>query len=344
MHILFGEIEAGEQQLEKAREGLETYRRAVLKAAISGELTQDWRERNPPNESGANHLVRILRERHAIWQKVKLTDAMTNNGTSKRRVANLKYDDPEASNVSDLPDLPRGWVWATVDQVCWLMQYGSSAKCSTEDDGVPVLRMANIQAGLIDYTRLKHLPWDHHEFPQLFLANGDVLFNRTNSAELVGKTAVYDGACMPCSFASYLIRLRLVGIMPEYFAYYLNSAYGRAWIVANKTQQVGQANVSGGKLKRMCIPVPPEVEQREIVRRAEASFAAATILDNDETIWSGSISLRQSILTSAFSGKLVPQDPNDEPATELLARLRAGKAATSAIRRTKPRRFQKAAQ
>ena len=168
---------------------------------------------------------------------------MTNNGTC--RVANLKYDDPEASNVSDLPDLPRGWVWATVDQVCSaLMHTAHPPKCSTEDDGVPVLRMANIQAGLIDYTRLKHLPWDHDVFPQLFLANGDVLFNRTNSAELVGKTAVYDGVCMPCSFASYLIRLRLVGIMPECLRLYLKSAYGRAWIVANRTQQVGQ-NASG---------------------------------------------------------------------------------------------------
>jgi type I restriction enzyme S subunit len=224
------------------------------------------------------------------------------------------------------------------------MQYGSSAKCSTNADGVPVLRMVNLQAGVVDYTRLKYLPGDHVEFPELFLTNGDVLFNRTNSAELVGKTAVYDGKRAPCSFASYLIRLKLVGLLPEYFAYYLNSAYGRAWIIANKTQQVGHANVSGGKLKGLCIPVPPEAEQREIVRRTEESVATAAILEGDETIWSGQTNLRQSILAAAFSGKLVPQNSSDEPAAELLSRLRENKATVPEIRRTKPRNLQGATQ
>ena len=114
------------------------------------------------------------------------------------------------TNISELPELPEGWCWATVDQVSTTVKYGSSAKTSLDLEGVPVLRMGNIQEGTLNLERLKHLPLDHSEFPKLLLANGDLLFNRTNSAELVGKTAVYRGRPDPCSFASYLISVRMI--------------------------------------------------------------------------------------------------------------------------------------
>lgn len=319
---LFGEIEAGEQELEKAREGLAAYRRAILKAAVTGELTREWREKNPPNETGADLLARILVERRAAWESssTKLTMNDEALGASARK---KRYQEPEPLNTADLPKLPPGWTWANVDQLCWFMQYGSSAKCTSEPSGVPVLRMGNIQDGQIDYDNLKYLPEDHPEFPDLLLDAGDVLFNRTNSAELVGKTAVYDGRKKLCSFASYLIRLKLTGVMPEYFSYVLNSSYGREWIAKNKSQQVGQANVSGGKLKKLCIPVPPKAEQQEIVRKVEELLGAANDLETNNSIWVDSVRLRESILAAAFSGKLVPQDPADEPAAALLQRLKA---------------------
>src|SRR5437762_3297227 len=104
--------------------------------------------------------------------------------------------------------LPRGWCWATVEEVIEQCQYGSSAKTSEDCDGVPVLRMGNIQDGRLDLTDLKYLPAGHDEFPKLLLQAGDLLFNRTNSAELVGKSAVYSGVPSPCSYASYLVALR----------------------------------------------------------------------------------------------------------------------------------------
>lgn len=319
---LFGEIEAGEQELGKAREGLAAYRRAILKAAVTGELTREWREKNPPNETGADLLARILVERRAARESssTKLTMNDEALGASARK---KRYQEPEPLNTADLPKLPPGWTWANVDQLCWFMQYGSSAKCTSEPSGVPVLRMGNIQDGQIDYDNLKYLPEDHPEFPDLLLDAGDVLFNRTNSAELVGKTAVYDGRKKLCSFASYLIRLKLTGVMPEYFSYVLNSSYGREWIAKNKSQQVGQANVSGGKLKKLCVPVPPKAEQQEIVRKVEELLGAANDLETNNSIWVDSVRLRESILAAAFSGKLVPQDPADEPAAALLQRLKA---------------------
>src|SRR4051812_12697899 len=97
-------------------------------------------------------------------------------------------------------ELPEGWTWATGDELATRVDYGSSAKTNENSEGVPVLRMGNILEGRLDLRDLKYLPANHDEFPRLFLEAGDILFNRTNSAELVGKAAVYAGRPLPCSF------------------------------------------------------------------------------------------------------------------------------------------------
>src|SRR5688572_27326807 len=111
--------------------------------------------------------------------------------------------------VRDGNSLPAGWCRAKIADCADFIQYGSSAK-TRSSFGVPVLRMGNLcQNGSLDLTHLKYLPETHSEFPLLLLRAGDLLFNRTNSADLVGKTAAYKGVPSPCSFASYLIRIRL---------------------------------------------------------------------------------------------------------------------------------------
>src|SRR6185437_4943080 len=137
------------------------------------------------------------------------------------------------------------------------------------------------------------------------------------------------GQLAPCSFASYLIRLKAVGVAPNYLSYYINSVYGRRWVAENKSQQVGQANLSGGKLKTLGIPVPPMAEQQVIVERVEAALPAAKELATAGRGSFDSTALRQSILSLAFSGQLVPRDPGEEPALVLLERLRARKFSAS---------------
>ena len=187
-----------------------------------------------------------------------------------------------------------------------------------------MLRMGNIVDGRLELRELKYLPADHTEFPELLLEKGDLLFNRTNSAELVGKTAVFGGVPLPCSFASYLIRVRLnPGVSPHLVSFSLNGPRGRIWIREVVSQQVGQANVNGSKLAGYVVPFPPLAEQQRIVAEVErrlsiADEAEATI----EAALARAERLRQAILKRAFEGKLVPQDPNDEPASVLLERIR----------------------
>lgn len=205
----------------------------------------------------------------------------------------------------------------TVDQ-----RYGSSAKTSRGGD-VPVLRMGNIVNGALDYSDLKYLPADHPDLGECLLQPGDVLFNRTNSPELVGKSAVFEGEDRLVAFASYLIRVRLDdAIDPRWAATVLNGPDGRRYIERVRTQQVGQANVNGTKLKEFPIPVPPRDTQHERLARLDTGRAwMRRVTDEVARAQRRVAQLRQAILAAGFSGRLVEQDPADEPGSGLLERI-----------------------
>lgn len=303
---LFAEIEEGDQALRTARDGLEVLRRALLKAAVTGELTRDWRERNKLGETGQDLVDRIRAEN-------------ANEATSTGRGPHVRH--PEPDQALNLFELPGGWAWARLGELTSDMEYGTSEKCAYEFDGLPVLRMGNIDFGRLDYEDLKFAPASSN-VP--ILKDGDVLFNRTNSAELVGKSAVFRGERNPCSFASYLIKIRFDRVLPDLIVSWINSPFGRSWITMEKSQQVGQANLSGGKLKALPVPVPPTAEASVIVRRlSDARSAMSDTLALLDAEAADAARLRQSVLKAAFEGRLVPQDPADEPAAALLARLKS---------------------
>ena len=218
------------------------------------------------------------------------------------------------------------WPIETIGEHALLVEYGTSSKTSADGPGIPVLRMGNIQRGQLDWSVLKFLPKAHLDFPRLILQPGDLLFNRTNSAELVGKAAVYDDP-RPASFASYLIRVRFGPTVDARWAnLVINSPRGREYIGSVVSQQVGQANVNGTKLRRFPLPIPPLAEQRarceaharlaEDVVRMEASVAAARKRGE---------ALRRGVLSAAFEGKLTGRH-TDAEVVEAAAAERDGEA------------------
>lgn len=204
--------------------------------------------------------------------------------------------------------LPVGWGACRLHEVAQLVEYGTGSKTSEAagPEAVPVLRMGNLKGGRLDLSRLKYLPGCHADFPKLLLRPGDLLFNRTNSAEHVGKSAVFHGEMEAASFASYLIRVRFTAdVLPEWANIVINSPFGRSYVASVVSQQVGQANVNGTKLKGFPLPLPPVETQRALVDEHEEllvnlrRLAQTTTLHRERTQ-----ALRRSLLAAVFSGRL----------------------------------------
>lgn len=200
--------------------------------------------------------------------------------------------------------LNKKWVWKKLGDLCEQVEYGSSAK-SQQEGMIPVIRMGNIQNGQLNWDNLVYTS-DKEEILKYKLRHNDVLFNRTNSPELVGKTAIYKSE-RPAIFAGYLIRIHrdeklLDG---DYLSYFLNSKialdYGRTVV----SSSVNQANINGSKLKGYPIPVPSIEEQRNIVVKLDALREETQRL---ESLYQRKIAaldeLKQSLLQQAFRGQL----------------------------------------
>lgn len=257
-------IEAAEEKLRSAgrhvsaaRDAAERIRAAVLAAACSGRLTEDWRESNADTPS----LAQVLLKRQSTKEVRSPSDGQ--------------------AIALPLPEFPNSFVVSTIGAVSDLIEYGTSKKCDAPASvGIPVLRMGNIQRGELDLSDLKYCRSDN-ELRRLRLQDGDLLFNRTNSPELVGKSAVFHSKKF-MSFASYLIRVRVVNELadPDYVNFWINSAWGREWAQLAKTDGVSQSNINGSKLALMPIPLPPIDEQHAIVERASRMLAKADAIEN----------------------------------------------------------------
>jgi type I restriction enzyme S subunit len=210
------------------------------------------------------------------------------------------------------------------------LMYGSSAK-SAAAGKVPVLRMGNIQHGELDWSDLVFTS-DKREIERYALRPGDVLFNRTNSPELVGKTALYRGE-RPAIFAGYLIRIRCSNrMLPEYLTYCLNSPAGRNYCRAVKSDGVSQSNINSRKLAAFQLPCPSIPDQREIVERIQAGLSKLASIANQASRARDLIaSLLLQVVNQALTGRLATSDPGDEAAVIQIERLVAAKK----LRKTK---------
>ena len=204
--------------------------------------------------------------------------------------------------------------------LCRELKYGTSEK-SLSVGKIAVLRMGNItNVGTIDYSNLVYS--SNNEHIKLYsLEKDDLLFNLTNSSECVGKTAIYKKE-QPAIYAGYLIRIRPILIFSDYLNTVMNSSYYRNWCYNVKTDAVNQSNINAQKLSQLMIPIPPLKEQeRIVVEVAKWISLIDTIKNSKEDLQTTIKQAKSKILNLAIHGKLVPQDPNDEPAIELLKRI-----------------------
>ena len=227
-------------------------------------------------------------------------------------------DKPHYENVPF--EVPAGWEWTEVASFTYDLLYGTSEKSSNEGS-VPVLRMGNItRYGTIDYTDLVYSSNDD-DIIKYQLQKNDLLFNRTNSSEWVGKTAIFK-ADTPTIYAGYLIRVRCILLCPDYINLVMNSSYHRNWCNQVKTDAVNQSNINAQKLSKLLIPIPPYQEQLRIVKEVQRWTDVIDDLEESKQNLQDAIKQTKSkVLDLAIRGKLVPQDPTDEPASELLKRI-----------------------
>lgn len=228
----------------------------------------------------------------------------------------------------DIPfEIPQGWEWCRLRGVIYPPKYGTSSKSLSNGD-VPVLRMGNIQDGKVVYDKLvfSNNVEDNRKY---LLQDGDLLFNRTNSAELVGKTAIFKGN-RHVIYAGYLILLRPIKTNSEYLNYIFSSPYVRSYCKEVKTIGVQQCNINAEKVSQLLVPIAPFEEQMRIVDKIKEVLPSVdkySISQYNLDLLNVSLSecLKKSILQEAIQGRLVPQITEEGTAKELLEQIKKEK-------------------
>ncbi len=319
--------------LKRVQANLKRYRASVLKAACEGRLVPTEaelaRKEGRSYESGEQLLTRILKERRAKWEADQLAESSAAGKAAYGQDWKGRYLEPRSVDPARLPELPAGWSWTNLQQLKLFSLYGprfsSSSYCP---DGVIVLRTTDISEwGSVDASSAPRLRLSEQELAGYQLLRHDLVFTRTGAT--VGKVAVFDDDIQAIPGA-FLIQYRLAA-PPEtvwYTYYFFKSIPGQNALIRGAAG-VGRPNLNAPRIEATPIPLPPVAEQARIVRKVKELLTAVGKRQEEVAVAHRKVDrLRQSILQRAFSGKLVPQDPNDEPAAVLLERIRAERAVT----------------
>jgi type I restriction enzyme S subunit len=325
---LLSDLDAGVAELKAAQKKLVQYRQSLLKAAVEGALTAEWRTSNQPKETGTQLLERILIERRARWEAKQLAKFKEQDKAPPKDWQS-KYPEPVKPDTSDLPELPDGWVWASVDCLLAGIETGKSFKCverSPSFDETGVVKVSAVSWGEYNEQESKTCTIEERVNPDLFVKAGDFLFSRANTVELVGACVIAKTVTLKVMLSDKILRLVLVhDNMKPWLLYLLRSRIGRKQIEVLATgNQESMKNIGQERIRSIAIPIGPEDEIICVIALVEQGLVSATLqLSENEFALKQSAAQRKNILKAAFSGQLVPQDPNDEPAIVLLERIRA---------------------
>ena len=312
---------AVKEELEVIKPLLDQFRQSVLAAAFRGDLTKDWREQNPDVEPAEVLLERIRVERRRRWEEAELEKMKAKGKVPKDDKWKKKYKEPEPIDTESLPELPYGWCWVNLEELSEI-ELGKMLDRGKEQKGklIPYLRNINVRWDSFDLDDLLTMDFENHELERFGLKKGDILVCEGGEP---GRCAVWELENSEIKYQKTLHRLRP----------FLD--FSRYWIVYHLKLDAVQGTISnycsGSTIKHLTkvlfqkypIRLTNFEEQKEIVRRIESLFKLA---DNIEQQYQQAEldleTLNQSILAKAFRGELVPQDPNDEPASVLLERIK----------------------
>lgn len=331
---LLSDLDAGVAELKAAQRKLKQYRQSLLKAAVEGALTAEWRARNKPTETGAQLLDRILSERRARWEAKQL-NKFKEQGKTPPKDWQKKYPEPVQPDTSDLPVLPEGWVWASVDQLT-PGDLTNGRSVPTAQAGAKVLRLTAVKEGRIDLREFKVGAWSEEDAKSFAVVEGDLLIVRGNgSLTLVGRAGLVGHVVDQVAYPDTMIRLRVMDsvVSSSWVGLVWDSSLVRTHLERRARTSAGIYKIAQPDIATAPVPVPGVAEQARIgelfQQQLEQIIAMQTMLEAG--LWH-SAAQRQNILRAAFAGQLVPQDPNDEPASVLLERIRAERAAQAAVK------------
>lgn len=314
IETLFARIDKGEEALRDAQKLIKRYRQSVLKAAVTGELTRDWREANRDKLEPASELLdRILEKRRA------------------KRSGRGNHEEVAVPQLDELPRLPSGWCWASMDQLGEVL--GGLTKNSKRQNmptRLPMLRVANVYQGRLSLEDVHETGLTEKELTKVRLEPADLLIVEGNgSKEQIGRMAIWQNELPEAVHQNHLIKARLAEKkLAEFILDWFQSPIGRRVIEVVASSTSGLYTLSLSKVRALPVPLPSLKEAQEIARKIHQQQTQLDALSEVCVLeLKRSAAMHQSILKTAFSGQLVPQDPNDEPASELLARIRAEREA-----------------
>ncbi len=338
---LLTDLDAGVAELKSAQKKLAQYRQSLLKAAVEGALSAQWREVNPATEDGAQLLERILQERRARWEAKQLAK-FAEQGKRPPKEWQKKYPEPVQPDTTDLPQLPEGWVWASLEQISEI-QGGIQKQPSRvpKENKYPFLRVANVARGKLKLDDVHDIELFTGELERLALVAGDILIVEGNgSLAEIGRCAVWDGSIENAVHQNHLIRVRPIIVNSQFVETWVNSLGGIDKLTKLAVTTSGLYTLSVKKISKIPVPIAPLTEQESAIQTLIESLSALYLQEQSiELSLKQCAAQRQNILRAAFAGQLVPQDPTDEPASVLLEGIRAQRMEQA--KQPKPRKTKK---
>lgn len=321
---LFSDLDAGVAELKAAQRKIGQYRQSLLKAAVDGTLTAEWRKQNKPRESGAQLLERILTERRARWEAKQLAK-FKEQGKTPLKDWQKKYPEPVQPDTANLPTLPQGWVWSSMGE-CFHVAVGATPsrnKPSYWGGSIPWVSSGEVKFSRITATKEMITEDGFNNSSTQINPVGSVLLGMIGEGRTRGQVAILDveAANNQNCAAIWVNESR---VPPEYVYYWLWSQYDQT---RRGSSGNNQPALNKSIVERICFPLAPLEEMKEAVRLVNKALSSISEqLAAIELSLKQSVAQRKNLLKAAFSGQLVPQDPNDEPASVLLARIRAERA------------------